>query len=283
MDSVFVSCMQLVEKRFPDIDASNQELMTEKIYDIASEVQSYVNQFYDVFADKVFNVKKHRFEIKQEMIAKTGFWQKKKRYALWIISDNGVPKDELEVKGLDVVRSSFPKSFKTIMKAVLTDILKDVPQEDIDDSILNFKKNLSGILFAEVAKTSSIKDIVKYQTPVKDEVLGKFISGTPAHVKAAINYNKLLKMFKCPAKHAPIKNGDKVKIAYLKDNPYGIEELAFRGEGDPKEILDFIRENFDYTSLFDSELDGKLRSFYESLNWDYPAECTRTASKFFSF
>lgn len=275
--------MQLVEKRFPDIDASNQELMTEKIYDIASEVQSYVNQFYDVFADKVFNVKKHRFEIKQEMIAKTGFWQKKKRYALWIISDNGVPKDELEVKGLDVVRSSFPKSFKDIMKSVLVGILKEKPQSEIDDSILSFKKNLSGILFGEVAKTSSIKDIDKYQFPVKDEVLGKFIKGTPSHVKASINYNKLLKVLNCSVKYSPIKNGDKVKIAYLKNNTYGIEELAFRGEMDPQEILDFICENFDSMSLFNSELDGKLRSFYESMGWDYPSEYAKTASKFFSF
>jgi hypothetical protein len=113
-------------------------------------------------------------------------------------------------------------------------------------------------------------------------VLGKFISGTPSHVKAAINYNKLLKMFKSTGKHPPIKSGDKVKIVYLKNNPYGIGELAFRGEGDPQEILDFIRENFDSQSLFDSELDGKLRAFYESMQWGFPSEYAKTASKFFS-
>jgi DNA polymerase elongation subunit (family B) len=77
-DSVFVSCLPLVKNRFPDIDMENQELMTGKIHEIATEVQTYVNQFYDVFANLIFNVQKHRFEIKQEMIAKTGFWQKKK-------------------------------------------------------------------------------------------------------------------------------------------------------------------------------------------------------------
>lgn len=281
-DSVFVSCLPLVKNRFPDIDMENQELMTGKIHEIATEVQTYVNQFYDVFASLIFNVKQHRFEIKQEMIAKTGFWQKKKRYALWIISENGVTMDELKVVGLDVVRSSFPKSFKEIMKSVLIGILKGTPQDQVDELILGFKKNLSGILFAEVAKTSSIKDINKYQTPVADSVLGKFISGTPSHVKAAINYNKLLKLFKSAGKHPPIKSGDKVKIVYLKDNTYGIGELAFRGEGDPQEILDFIRENFDSQSLFDSELDGKLRAFYESMRWDFPSLYAKTAGKFFS-
>jgi DNA polymerase elongation subunit (family B) len=283
MDSVFVSCLPLVKNRFPEIDTDNVELMTEKIYEIATEVQNYVNGFYDVFAKKVFNTEKHRLEIKQEMIGRTGFWVKKKRYALWIISDNGVPMDKLEIKGLDVVRSSFPKSFQKFMKEVLVDILKSKNKDEIDENILTFKRTLGEVLFAEVAKNSSIKDIRKYQDPVKDSVLGKFAKGTPSHVKAAINYNKLLKMFKCPAKYPPIKNGDKVKVAYLKNNKYGLEELAFRGDSDPDEIIQFVKEHFDANGLFNSELNKKLRSFYDALKWEFPSEHKKNAQKFFSF
>jgi DNA polymerase elongation subunit (family B) len=282
-DSVFVSCLPLVKNRFPDIDTDNIELMTPKIYEIATEVQNYVNQFYDVFAKKIFNTEKHRLEIKQEMIGRTGFWQKKKRYALWIISDNGVPMDKLEVKGLDIVRSSFPKSFQKLMKDVMVDILKDKDKEEIDENILTFKRNLNTVLYSEVAKTSSIKDIKKYASMVTDDVLGKFGKGTPSHIKAAINYNKLLKVFGCPPKFPPIKNGDKVKIAYLKANKYGLEELAFRGDSDPDEIIEFIKEHFDANELFVSELDGKLRNFYEAMKWDFPTENKKVAQKFFSF
>lgn len=282
-DSVFVSCLPLVKNRFPDIDTNNTELMTDRIYEIATEVQDYVNQFYNVMSKKMFNTEKHRLEIKQEMIGRTGFWQKKKRYALWIISDNGVPMDKLEVKGLDIVRSSFPKSFQKVMKEVLVDILKGKDKNIIDDYILNFKKNLNDIVYAEIAKNSSIKDIKKYQDVVKDDVLGKFAKGTPAHIKAAINYNKLLKLFKCPPKFPPMKNGDKVKVVYLKNNQYGLEELAFRGDSDPKEILDFIKEHIDANELFVSELDKKLKGFYESMSWEFPSESKKTAQKFFSF
>jgi DNA polymerase elongation subunit (family B) len=282
-DSVFVSCLPLVKNRFPDIDTDNIELMTPKIYEIATEVQNYVNQFYDVFAKKIFNTDKHRLEIKQEMIGRTGFWQKKKRYALWIISDNGVPMDKLEVKGLDIVRSSFPKSFQKLMKDVMVDILKDKDKEEIDENILTFKRNLNTVLFSEVAKTSSIKDIKKYASMVGDDVLGKFGKGTPSHIKAAMNYNNLLKVFGCPPKFPPIKNGDKVKIAYLKANKYGLEELAFRGDSDPDEIIEFIKEHFDANELFVSELDGKLRNFYEAMKWDFPTENKKVAQKFFSF
>jgi DNA polymerase elongation subunit (family B) len=282
-DSVFVSCLPLVKNRFPNIDTDNTELMTEKINEIATEVQDYVNHFYDVFAKKIFNTEKHRLEIKQEMIGRTGFWQKKKRYALWIISDNGVPTDQLEVKGLDIVRSSFPKSFQKLMKEVLIDILKNKDRTEIDNKILTFKKDLSDIIYTEIAKTSSIKDIKKYQEPIQDEVLGKFAKGTPAHVKAAINYNKLLKMFKCPPKYAPMKNGDKIKVVYLKSNQYGLEELAFKGDSDPEEILNFIKENIDANELFMSELDGKLKGFYDSMRWEFPSESKKTAEKFFTF
>jgi DNA polymerase elongation subunit (family B) len=282
-DSVFVSCLPLVKNRFPDIDTDNIELMTPKIYEIATEVQNYVNQFYDVFAKKIFNAEKHRLEIKQEMIGRTGFWQKKKRYALWIISDNGVPMDKLEVKGLDIVRSSFPKSFQKLMREVMVDILKDKDKEEIDENILTFKRNLNTVLFSEVAKTSSIKDIKKYASMVGDDVLGKFGKGTPSHIKAAMNYNNLLKVFGCPPKFPPIKNGDKVKIAYLKSNKYGLEELAFRGDSDPDEIIEFIKEHFDANELFVSELDGKLRNFYEAMKWDFPTENKKVAQKFFSF
>jgi DNA polymerase elongation subunit (family B) len=280
---VFVSCLPLVKNRFPDIDTNDIELMTPKIYEIATEVQDYVNEFYNIFAKKVFNTDKHRLEIKQEMIGRTGFWQKKKRYALWIISDNGVPMDKLEVKGLDIVRSSFPKSFQKFMKAVLIDILKGRDKVELDEDIIKFKRDLGTVLYGELAKNSSIKDIKKYQERLTVDVLGKFGKGTPAHIKAAMNYNNLLKLFNCPPKFPAIKNGDKVKWVYLKNNSYGLELLAFRGDSDPVEIIEFIKNYFDANELFVSELDGKLRGFYESMKWEFPTESKKVAQKFFTF
>jgi hypothetical protein len=32
-----------------------------------------------------------------------------------------------------------------------------------------------------------------------------------------------------------------------------------------------------------SELDGKLRNFYEAMKWDFPTENKKVAQKFFSF
>ena len=114
--------------------------MTNKILEIASEVQQYLNNSYDLFAKKFCNIDEHRFEIKQELIAKSGLFVTKKRYGMKIINDNGVKVNKLHVKGLDIVRSSFPAAFKECLTKVLEDILAGVPMLKINEFILNFKK-----------------------------------------------------------------------------------------------------------------------------------------------
>jgi DNA polymerase elongation subunit (family B) len=107
--------------------------MIPAILSVAKEVQDHINMVYDSMSKKMFNVSNHRFDIKQETIAKGGFWVSKKRYAQWIINDNTVNCDKLDVKGLDVKRSSFPTYFKEVMSTVLMDILKDEDKDNIDD------------------------------------------------------------------------------------------------------------------------------------------------------
>ena len=97
-------------------------MKTQKISEIATEVQGYMNTSYDYFAKKFCNIDKHRFEIKQEIIARAGFFVVKKRYGMRIINDNGVKVNKVHVKGLDTVRSTFPPAMKVLLKSVLDDI-----------------------------------------------------------------------------------------------------------------------------------------------------------------
>jgi DNA polymerase I len=142
-DSCFASTLPIIQKTMPDIDLKNEEQMTHAILKVCGEVQTFVNQMFDVMADRMFNVQKHRFDTKQEVIAKTSFWLAKKRYAQFIINKGGVVCDELEVKGIDVVRTSFPAKFRTFMHGFLIDLLKKVEKETIDKNILDFKKKVS--------------------------------------------------------------------------------------------------------------------------------------------
>ena len=280
-DSVFYQAAPLVKSRNPEIDENSDEQMIPAILSVAKEVEGHINKVYDVMAYKMFNVDTHRFDIKQETIAKGGFWVSKKRYAQWIINDNTVPCDKLDVKGLDVKRSSFPTYFKEVMGTVLMDILKAEDKDILDQKILDYKDGMTDQPFVDIAKNSAVKDMSKYL--FKNQALGEFKKGTPAHVKAAITYNQLLKKFNAPFKYEPMKDGDKIKWVYLKKNPLGLQTTGFTGHSDPPEINAFIEQYIDYDLIWEKELENKLTDFYNAMSWDKPNPNLAAASQFFSF
>jgi hypothetical protein len=193
----------------------------------------------------------------------------------------------LDVKGLDVVRSSFPKAFQDFMAKMLKDILMGKTNEEINESLLEFKKSLPNLRINKIAKGGAIKELSKYDKGKwrKDSglAIANFEKGTPAHVKAGITYNRLLKFFECPFKYEPIRDGEKVKWVYLKSNPLGIDTLAFRDYNDPKEIMDFVEQYVDRDGIYKAELENKLTDFYNALKWEMASADSQNAKKFFEF
>ena len=169
-DSVFFSASPLLDKRNPSWRDNDQDTIAGFVNEIAEEVQDYLNGFYDILSERIFNVDKdkHRLEIKKEYVAKAGLWIAKKRYAQWIISDNGVPVDKLDVKGLDVKRSSFPKAFQECMGTVLIDILKGKSEEEISDYVVDFKKNMINRPQSEIARTRQSRTYQSICRKVRD-------------------------------------------------------------------------------------------------------------------
>ena len=285
-DSVFFSAVPILDHRYKDWRNLPDAEIALKVDAIAGETQDFLNKFYDVLAEKVFNVDKtkHRFQIKKEFVSRSGIWIAKKRYAQWIIAENGIPTDRLDVKGLDVVRSSYPAEFRKFMSEILISILRGDGEMILTDRIYDFKKSLSTMNVVSIAKNSAVKEISKYIPKKKDNrAMFQFNSGTPAHVKAAIAHNQLLVHFKCAAKHAPMRDGDKIKWVYLKQNPFGLDAVGFKGHDDPDEIMDLVRTYIDYDKIFERELLKKLEDFYGALGWGAVLSSQKTAEQFFSF
>jgi DNA polymerase elongation subunit (family B) len=285
-DSVFYPALPLVKKRFPNADVTDDNFMTEQILSVAKEIQDFINNGYNYFAQKFLNVKgEHRFDIKQECVAKSAFWVTKKRYGQWIINDGGLTCDKLDVKGLDIVRSNFPPAMRDIMTVVLKDILSNVDKEIIDDKIQTFKKEMKTLPIYDIASPTGVRGLSKYRNTKRTRFKGKTIltetkKGTPVHVKAAIIYNDLLKHFGL-VDSEPIRNEEKIKWVYLKDNPYGLPSLALKGYDDPQELLDFAEEYIDRDKIFESQLQKKMVMFYDALGWEFVAEVNENVGKFF--
>ena len=157
------------------------------------EIQNHVNKMYDQYAVHFHNTSDHRWQIKQEYVAKSGLWIAKKRYAQWVIFKEGKPTNKMDIKGLDVVRSSFPTEFKTIMKETLWYVLKEKSKNDTTNLIMDFKNKIQDSPILDVMKNTGVKNITKYTKGRK--TLSGYPSGTPIHVKGAILYNDMLNKF----------------------------------------------------------------------------------------
>jgi DNA polymerase elongation subunit (family B) len=284
-DSIYMLAEPLVKHRYPEYKTFDEKQMASVVNDIAEETQSFLNKFYDMLAERFFFISKdkHRFEIKKEYISKAGFWVAKKRYAQWMILKNGIPCDKLDVKGLDVVRSSFPKAFQDFMSGILRDILTGKTNEDVDKELREFKLSLADLDVSVIAKGGAVKEISKYDTKTSEKRLGAFEKGTPAHVKAAITYNRLLKHYNCPFLYEPIRDGDKIKWVYLKQNPFGLDTVAFKNYNDPDVIMDFVKKYIDVDRIFEAELENKMNDFYKALKWEKVNHAEKKLSQFFGF
>jgi len=83
-------------------------------------------------------------------------------------------------------------------------------------------------------------------------------------------------------KHPKFQIGDKMYIAYLKDNPYRIDVVGFNGHSDPPELMDFIEKYIDRDGLFDGVMKNKLESLYSDLGWG-AVVLNQNINKFFKF
>jgi len=279
-DSTFFSSLPIIKKRYPSFDVTDEKWMAERTIEIANEVQAFINKSYNVYAEKFHNVATHRFDIKQEFVAKAGIWIAKKRYAQWLINQEGHTISRLDVKGLDVVRSSFPPAFRKFMAEVLKDILNDIDKETLDDKILKFKDHMKTLPIIDVMAPTGVKELSKFTTK-KAKPFAIRPKGTPVHVKSALNYNDLLTYHNIKTVREII-DGEKIKWTYLRPNPLNLEQCALKGYDDPEQIVKLITTYIDYDKIFTSSLYNKLSDFYEAMNWGRIPE-NNNVGKFFSF
>lgn len=273
-DSIFYPLEPLLlayENEIPKDDA----ILIDKSLPIISDVQKFINKSYDIYAKKYHNVSEHGWNIKQELISRRAFWSGKKddktgevtgvkkRYAQWIINKEGVEKNYMDVKGLDSVRSDFPKFFRSKMVNILHKILHDETEDDINDLLISIKSEILKCDLVDIMIPTGVNGIDKYET----QTINSYKLGTPAHVKAALNYNQLIKHLKLSI-YKPLSDGDKIIWCYLKDsNPYKLETLSLpRNESNP-EIHQYIEKYIDRMAIFNKLFINKIQSFYDSIGW----------------
>ena len=279
-DSCYVNAEPLLRKLYPNFDDLDETVKADKLEAMSLEYEKKINEYYNHLALNAFNVPvdKHRLEMKTECTIRSAFFSGKRRYAQYITKKEGVPCDEIDVKGLDFKKSNFPPLFRTFFEGILHKILFGETRANIDKEILAFKESLKDMDFVKISKPTGVKGIIKHQgEPAQagqifstfKEVLNKSDKklGAPVGVKAAIRYNDLLKFKNLDKIHTQIVEGDKIKWVYLRDNPYKIDTIGFLDFDLPGPIRKFIERYVDIPKSFDTILKNKLESFYQDLGW----------------
>ena len=287
-DSNYFHAEPLLRHRFPNFDEMSDIEKDTELEKIALEYQDIITDHYNNVAKDVFNInqfewfdKPHWLEMKTECVIRSAYFRATRRYAQWITKQEGVEKETLDIKGLEFQKSNFPPLLGKFFNNALVDVLKGTKQDEIDDRVKTFKKQIldGTIPLTDLGNPTSVKQIGKHQgKPARSgEMLSTFNHvenkvgrklGAPAAVKAAIRYNDLLRFWKLDSKHELITNGTKVKWIYLKPNPYHIEEIAFLSYEMPEKINTFIEQYADRKKVFESILLNKLEGFYGDLEWN---------------
>lgn len=291
-NSCFLSASDILNK----VEKSTDKQLTfdEKVIltnKTASAVELYINNSFSNQMVSLHNANKHTFSIKQEYVSEAAFWVAKKRYGQKIITEKGVTISQLtngkktwklDVKGLDIVRSNFAKSFRNFMSDILIKILDGKPKADIDLDVKTMRSQVHELPIIDIASPTGIKDINKYNLKHKqNEIFYARAKGTPIHVKSALNHNDIV-TYNGLTDFRPLSDGDKIKWVYLKDNPYKIETIAFRGYDDPEVIMELVDKYIDREKTFESSLQKKLEAYYDAMNWG-DVIVNDNVTEFFSF
>ncbi len=251
-DSVYICMDDLVKKIYGDtIDDKNKVVdFLDKV--CSEQMEKIIDKSYQKLAEYV-NAYDQKMVMKRENIADKALWTAKKRYIMNVYDAEGVryEKPQLKVMGIESVRSSTPAACKEKMKGIF-DIIMNGTEEDAINYIDKFREEFRTLKAEDIFFPRSVRGISKYYDAAQ-----LYIKGSPIHVKGALIYNKLLKDKKLLNSYPTIKDGEKIKFAYLKKpNPVGDTVIA---------ILNTLPEEFGLEKYIDYDLQFQ-KSFIEPMS-----------------
>lgn len=255
-DSIYLNLAPIVDKLFSD--QSDTKKITDFLDKLCKEkIDPFIENLYKDIFNKL-NCFENRLSMKREVISSVAVWKAKKRYAMYILDNEGVRFSEpkFKVKGLEVVSSKTPE----VCQEKLADALKIIlngSENQLQDFIFGFRKEFSILPPESIAISQSVNGLEEYASLPK---------GTPHQVKASLAYNKLLKKHDIDKIYESIKSGNKMKHIPLKMP--NIIQTDFIGFVDklPKEFD--LHRYINYDEQFDKVFIAPLKPIANIVGWD---------------
>jgi len=266
-----------------EIDAGNIPWDKDNVITLYDQVCEAANTTFPGFMLEAFHCPKSRSDViaaAREIVAQSGLYITKKRYAALVYDIEGFRSDEdgkpgkVKAMGLDLRRSDTPVFMQQFLSEILLMVLTDVPQEDILERITVFRKEFDDRPGWEKGSPKRANKVGHYRR--LEEKQGK--ANMPGHVRASINWNTLRRM-NGDKYSQEVVDGMKVIVCKLKPNPLGYTSVAY--PTDELRIPDWFKElPFDDSLMAETIIDNKLDNLIGVLN--YPLEDTKRHNTFTS-
>jgi hypothetical protein len=279
-DSVYFTAYESLKNQNL-IDAANPNKDTfVQLYDtIANEV----NETFPKFMLDTFNVPYSRsngvIKAGREIVATSGLFIKKKRYAAMMYDKEGNRYDidgkngKLKAMGLDLRRSDTPKYIQNFLKELLNDVLLGKSEDEVLSKIKDFRDNFNKMYPWQKGSPKGVNNLTNYREKEEANALKKLKGQTvenirmPGHVRAALNWN-FLRDKNNDYQTMPILDGQKIIVCKLKETADNfMTSVAY--PVDEKRLPNwFTSLPFDDAEMENVLIDKKVKNLLWVLKWD---------------
>ena len=295
-DSVYFSAYPILKE---DVDAGRIPWTKESVVELYDRISNEVNHTFPDFMVKAFGVDVESGGIiksGREIIASSGLFITKKRYAALIYDLEGERKDldgkpgKIKAMGVDLKRSDTPEFVQKFLEKLLTMVLLGTPEAQCFQTINEFKEEFGARPGWEKGTPKRVNNLTKYVDTVKlynkktqnlenlgqqSEQIKKPIM--PGHVRASMNWNELRSAYK-DNYSLPIMDGQKVIVCKLKSNPMNYTSIAY--PIDELNLPSWFKElPFDHEIMEQTIIDQKIKNLIGVLGWKLKEE-TQTNNVF---
>ena len=284
-DSVYFSAWPAIKD---DVAAGRMEWNKDICIQVYDNIADQVNESFPAFMERAFHCPRANGAIikgGREIVAKSGIFIKKKRYAVLIYDKEGKRKDikgkpgEVKAMGLDLKRSDTPKIVQDFLSSILLDVLTGSERDHIIERVREFKYEFQDRPAWEKGTPKRVNNLTKYSK--EESRLGK--ANMPGHVRAAMNWNNLRRMHG-DNYSTNIMDGMKVIVCKLKDNPLGYTSVAY--PTDETHIPAWFKDlPFDDSLMEAGIVDQKVENLLGVLEWQITenTDINSTFNTLFSF
>ena len=259
-DSSYISIQSLMDHLGEPFSVDN--IVTPAAYKVAEEIENHLNIEISKWAELSLNSADTRFVFKRECMCDVGIFLQKKRYVLHVLDDEGFKCKKFKYTGVEVVRSTLPKTIKPLVKDIIETMITTQSYSETSAIFREAYDQFRELPLEDIAFVMGIREYDKYANKCTNYNVCK---GMPIHVKAAYYYNLLIKKLNLTRNHESITSGDKVRYYYVNvPNRLGITSLAYK-----QYLPDQFREDFppDTELMFDKIVYSIIGRFYDAVNW----------------